>query len=368
MASEQDRYFDYRILTMHTCDLGEKELMLFPELYKSCIGEKAASNLFIREIVSGNLEPWVWRNLHSPRREQNSIALAFCDGTLVGYNSYVALPGFYKGKNQTFGFGQDSMVHPEHRRKGLYSAILGKHKDFAKRHTDMGVIYGFPNSINPLSKLEGDRIDPNRVMKEGAYLEQILLHVPFYENIHISKEFKGDFSFIDSRGIKGSSFAGIDGLPEFLGLTAESDKEKGALSIERSIDFIDWRYLNNIVSREDYSFLFFKKEGNITGFAVLKTYHDVITRGHILELIAEDDVAARNLVLASEAYFKNIGAKDCSLTSQVGATHHDFVSSRYSLSERLRFNLIIESLNEEINLYGTDIDNCLIRAGDIDVF
>ncbi len=96
-------------------------------------------------------EVWRWKYLENPYNDSDGplIYVAECDGQIVGANSF--LPSIvtisHNGRDGILRACQvnNIMVHPDHRRKGLFLEILNRFVDEAPRK-EYKVIYSYPNA------------------------------------------------------------------------------------------------------------------------------------------------------------------------------------------------------------------------------
>jgi hypothetical protein len=107
--------------------------------------------LKLRRAVFGDLDPvrlkestWQWQFQENPSGRAVCF-LAESAGKIVG--QYVTIPTRFSihGKEILTAFSCDTMIHPEYRRQGMFSALARKNYDFLASDRNIHLVWGFPN-------------------------------------------------------------------------------------------------------------------------------------------------------------------------------------------------------------------------------
>jgi len=107
--------------------------------------------LKLRRAVFGDLDPvrlgkstWQWQF------EKNPAGKAFCllaeaQGEVAG--QYVTIPTRLSihGRETPAAFSCDTMIHPDYRRQGMFSALANNLYDFLEKKAGIDLVWGFPN-------------------------------------------------------------------------------------------------------------------------------------------------------------------------------------------------------------------------------
>ncbi len=108
--------------------------------------------LQLRRAVFGDLDPvrlkeavWKWQFEENPAGEA-FCRLAEADGRVVG--QYAAIPTRLSsfGSEIIAAFSCDTMIHPDFRRQGMFSALAQALYDFLEAKEGIDLVWGFPNS------------------------------------------------------------------------------------------------------------------------------------------------------------------------------------------------------------------------------
>ncbi len=107
--------------------------------------------LNLRRVVFGDLDPvrlkrstWQWQFQNNPAGP-GFCFLAEANGIIVG--QYAAIPTrfFIEGKETLLAFSCDTMIHPQYRGQGMFSALARELYNFMETHCGINVVWGFPN-------------------------------------------------------------------------------------------------------------------------------------------------------------------------------------------------------------------------------
>ena len=107
--------------------------------------------LKLRRAVFGDLDPvrlkkstWLWQFQNNPSGKAVCF-LAEAKGEIVG--QYVTIPTRFsiRGKETRAAFSCDTMIHPEYRRQGMFSALAREVYDHLETRRNIHLVWGFPN-------------------------------------------------------------------------------------------------------------------------------------------------------------------------------------------------------------------------------
>ena len=107
--------------------------------------------LKLRQSVFGDLDPvrlkestWQWQFQNNPS-SKTVCFLAESNGEIVG--QYVTIPTRFSihGKKTRVAFSCDTMIHPEYRRQGMFSALAREVYNHLETQCNINLVWGFPN-------------------------------------------------------------------------------------------------------------------------------------------------------------------------------------------------------------------------------
>lgn len=91
----------------------------------------------------------IWKRKHYENPLGDSLVFgAYCDGKLVGMNSYMPVQYTFQGKVIPLLQSCESGVLPEYQGRGIWSKVVRYAIEFIFRETDYHAVIGFPNFIN----------------------------------------------------------------------------------------------------------------------------------------------------------------------------------------------------------------------------
>lgn len=91
----------------------------------------------------------IWGRKHYENPQGDSLVFgAYCDGVLVGMNSYMPVDYMYEGKVLPLLQSCESGVIPEFQGKGIWSKVVRFAIDYILKETNYLAVIGFPNFIN----------------------------------------------------------------------------------------------------------------------------------------------------------------------------------------------------------------------------
>ena len=288
--------------------------------------EKQILNL--RQTVFGDLDPvrlkkstWLWQFRHNPAGE------AFCSlaedrGIIVGQYTVIPTRFSVQGDETLFALSCDTMIHPEYRKQGMFTALARKAYRLIESRHGIRTVWGFPNEIS----LPGftRRLDwklltvfPLRVIPLRP-LAMLHHYLPF------KKRSRQDRQGMDA----GSSSESSDSqfrFPDVPGLMVEEitrfdvefdtlwDRNRDIAPViqVRNAAYLNWRYLG--VSEFGYRPFAIKFDGRLSGYMVIRM---MSLKGHFFGVLADlfpfplrDRETTKRLFLFARDYCKAKGAE-----------------------------------------------------------
>jgi len=118
---------------------GDYEIRLFES------GDRQQYLALYDEVLSGGDESWFeWKYVDTPYVDHVPIVVAVADGRIVGAKSGMAFEVGREGARFSALQPADTMVHPDHRRQGIYSRMTELMKEvYADR--GLGLFFNYPN-------------------------------------------------------------------------------------------------------------------------------------------------------------------------------------------------------------------------------
>lgn len=332
----------YDLFLIRSMDADDKTIEGILELYNLSYGEKSTFNPFIRALVKErDPTPWIWKNQEFPQNpEKNLTALALYRGEIIGYTSYIQKTAYINEKEEIMMQSNDSMIHPRHRKKGIFQNIVNLINDGAYDISGAKYFYSFPNEMNP------------RIRHKDAFKTIPIDNVPFFHK-HLIED-------------PGQDYIILQDVPSDLKDRWHDMMAHFSFGITRDPEFISWRYLENPHNRNTYEMI--STEGS---FAVLKIYDDKeqgVEKGHLVDLIVKDVSCFLDLLRASESYFFKKGVR---IVSIFMFQENDF--EKALISQGYEFNpwgtyFVIGNTYKLDNTLVMDSGHYLIQMGDNDIF
>jgi len=110
--------------------------------------------LRLRQHVFGDLDPvrlsaptWQWQFRRNPAGEA-FCALAEDHGRIVGQYAVIPTRFCVQGKETRFALSCDTMIHPDYRRQGLFSALAREVYRRIESEARISTVWGFPNKAS----------------------------------------------------------------------------------------------------------------------------------------------------------------------------------------------------------------------------
>ena len=236
--------------------------------------------LKLRHAVFGDLDPvrlkestWQWQFQNNPSGKAICF-VAESNGKIVG--QYVTIPTRFSihGKETLLAFSCDTMIHPDHRRQGMFSALARKLYDSLETHPNINLVWGFPN----------DQSQPGFTGKLGWRMLPIIpLMVmpikPFSMMINALPLFNGrpkrlpesvkpnaDFSF--SAKNQRLHMDPIQHFDEAFDALWQEHSTTAPIIQVRDSRYLQWRYLS--IPEFDYRPFAIRQEGLLLGYGVIR--------------------------------------------------------------------------------------------------
>ena len=184
--------------------------------------EKQILNL--RQTVFGDLDPvrlkkstWLWQFRHNPAGEA-FCALAEDHGIVVGQYTVIPTRFSVQGDETLFAFSCDTMIHPEYRKQGMFTALARKVYRLIESRHGINTVWGFPNEIS----LPGFTRSLNWKLLTVFPLRVIPLRplAMFYPYLPFKKRFRQNQQGMDDSSSSEISNSGVR-FPDVPGLLVE---------------------------------------------------------------------------------------------------------------------------------------------------
>lgn len=210
-------------------------------------------------------EFWKWRFLDNPTNKV-MIKLMWDNDLLIGH--YAASPVMlnYNGELILTALSMTTMTHPDYAGQGIFSKLAEDLYQSEFKKNKLKAVWGFPNNNSHYAFIKN---------LQWKNLEVI----PTF-SLAIGKIKDSDHSHIES----------IDSFSSSHKLAVEKVTRSYQIKLEKSIDFLNWRYLNH---PENKYAVFEWNEGDLAYFAVAKVFPSFEVSGKfeidILELIVPNE-------------------------------------------------------------------------------
>ncbi|MBC8176328.1 MAG: GNAT family N-acetyltransferase [Desulfobacteraceae bacterium] len=288
--------------------------------------EKQILNL--RQTVFGDLDPvrlkkstWLWQFRHNPAGEA-FCALAEDHGIVVGQYTVIPTRFSVQGDETLFAFSCDTMIHPEYRKQGMFTALARKVYRLIESRHGINTVWGFPNEIS----LPGFTRSLNWKLLTVFPLRVIPLRplAMFYPYLPFKKRFRQNQQGMDDSSSSEISNSGVR-FPDVPGLLVEPitrfdaefdklwDRNRDIAPViqVRNTAYLNWRYFG--VSEFGYRAFAIRFDGTLSGYMVIRMMG---LRGHFFGVLADlfpfpvrDRSMTRRLFLFARNYCKTQGAE-----------------------------------------------------------
>ena len=284
--------------------------------------------LRLRQVVFGDIDPvrlkpstWEWQFRHNPAGEA-FCCLAEDRGTIVG--QYAAIPTCFsvKGKETLFAFSCDTMIHPDYRKQGMFTALAKKVYRLIESQHRITTVWGFPNKI----ALPGFTKHLNWSLLSVFPLRVIPLRplAMFLSSLPLKTTSRKEWR---DPGAGSSLELSVSraGFPEVPGLLVEPvtrfdaefdtlwNRNRGIAPViqVRNAAYLNWRYLG--VPGFHYRPFAIRLKGRLSGYMVIRMMN---VAGHFFGVLADlfpfpirDRHTTRRLFLFAREYCRTQGAE-----------------------------------------------------------
>lgn len=303
----------------------DNEIDAFRGLFESVFNKKMTTKL------------WKWKYLENPMASnQPLIYIADYEGKMVGARPL--LPTQMKIGNKILKVTQpcDAMVHPEHRRKGIFTKMDSFCVEEAKRR-GYSLFYGFPNQfvyMNVRKKYQKAKSRGWEIISEKDFSYKIFSPEKVVSSQISRKIFRNIaevvLRFLSSRKSKLPSITparsyDIDEermiTEEFFELWKRFSSNL-KINTVRNTEYLKWRFLKH--PENDYWFFTARKNKELLGYFVTSIVKNQdLVEGRIVDYIIKDESREVFLSLLLEALekFKKEG---CDLVSTWAFTQPEF--------------------------------------------
>lgn len=337
--------YEYRCL-----DLAELER--FNDLYNVCYGSD-------RPIDDAR---WLYaENPHGP-----AVIFAAFDrlGALVGVRPAIPFRQTWGGRERTAYEFADALVHPEHRRRGIFSRLVRQACAWAAQQNY--TLYSIPNE-NSLS-----------VYRKFPELEVIDGSMTRARPLAWVRYFAHQLGGLDARSVSGRIPAHppralrrgdlqlrmVDGFEsDFDDIHAELERRVACFTIRRR-DFLQWRYISSPVRR--YHVALVEEHDHILGYVVLRMLGPVAQLVDVF-LWPDPKLARRVLGLAAQ-WARSLGAIGIHFNTSRGNLYHRAAARCGYWVKKRSGSLVIDraSAREMVSARGLAAADLYLVMGDFD--
>ncbi len=256
-------------------------------------------------------ERFKWRYEDNPYTKSPYCYLALDGEKVVGHCGSVVQKFRSDEEEYYFCTPADAVVHPDYRRKGVFSSVLEFSRDHLALNSDMSLILIL--SATEASTAVSLIYDDVPVSKREYY------YAFSFFNILRSKNFQTPIS-MDKNGLKIEITKEL--RAEEICRLMDDCREKDKIANVRDEKFYEWRFSNPL---EDYIFVYCTKEGELVGYVALANNDEKIVPmmeyGYLEPSYLEDLIEEifKNLSISClSAYIFTRSDKEKEMLSRIG--------------------------------------------------
>lgn len=194
---------------------------------------------------------FAWKYEHNPYVDHVPIFVAENDGTLVGARPFFALDMTVGGERHLALQPGDTMVHPDHRRRGLFTrmteAAIEKYGD-----AEPSFFFNFPNQQSGPGYLKlgwkkvAEQPTYYRVQDPGAFVDGESTTWTSIASL-VSKPLVDGYNRLSrarSTPVDGLTVRKYESIPSTVMADLAKDRPRGTIHVARDEQFYDWRFDN----------------------------------------------------------------------------------------------------------------------------
>lgn len=233
--------------------------------------------LKLRRVVFGDLDPvrlkestWQWQFQNNPSGKAICF-VAESNGKIVG--QYVTIPTRFsiQGKETLLAFSCDTMIHPGHRRQGMFSALARELYDSLETYPEINLVWGFPNDQSQpgfTGKLDWRMLPTISLMVMPIKpLGMVLGSIPFINRPSMAApDLNADVSF--STKIQGLHISPIEKFDEAFDTLWQEHSTIAPVVQVRDRRYLHWRYLS--LPEFGYRPFAVVRDGGLLGYLVIR--------------------------------------------------------------------------------------------------
>jgi hypothetical protein len=336
------------------------------------------------DLDCSSFEHWNWKHKDNPLKKIH--VLAESEDRIVGCQ-HTYLPMIMIGNNFVSCFrGTDLAVHSEFRKKGIRGLLRDTRNRMAK---DSGVKLQFSILLNPIVIKSHQKrqhlnipylislfvriLDINQVIEsiqpENRLLKKYGFHLLKLRNRFQKTIYRQDMEIQESSGFK---VIKIEEFDERINQFWSEIKNYYSLIIERSKDFLNWRYCDSRGGK--YSVRIAEGNGEILGYIVLRIKKNQASDpddsvGYIVDLLTLPNRldVANKLLIDGIRYFDNNHVNLIQSFMTKNHSYEGLFRNQGFLDSRIRISVTYNWLNGESKVKGLDSPNRMhIQYGDTD--
>jgi hypothetical protein len=252
------------------------------ELFRLCFNSKMSQ------------EYWYWKYVANPFVDSNpEVIVAVEGGQIIGARPFLLTQMWLNNSKVIAAQHCDTMVHPEHRNKGLFNK-MGEYSIRFMRERNYAFSYGFPGPMSrPGFLKQGYRIvAPTEILFKPQNSSKILAR-------KIKNKMVGNtIGFIidkvltskepDFPSQAGYSIKVVSCVPPDLHVV-DTWKEHVTIDLVRSQKLLDWRF--GLHPKHTYKYILVNKEQTLKGYAVVSVQEqaDGTNQGILIDYLTKDE-------------------------------------------------------------------------------
>jgi GNAT superfamily N-acetyltransferase len=296
---------------------------------------------------------WKWCYLDGPAGPAISW-LAEADKKIVG--QYMVLPFRMKIGNETCtgSHSIDTMTHPSYQHKGIFTTLASKTYESAIKN-GIGLIYGTPNEQSYpgfIRRLQWfDICEPPLLIKiiDWGNILRRRFKIPTFAGNLLGHAWE---SIINHSSPGGNAIINVEQILSFderideFWLKASGTKN---IMIIKNMKYLNWRYVDKPGS--DYKIFIATRQEKIVGYIVLKLEKDIMTRGHIVDLLSlpHEDTVTEDLITKAIGYLQGEGATTVSCLMLPDTSFYRTLRKRGFIRRRSGFRLCARLIDPNLS-------------------
>ena len=264
-------------------------------------------------------ELWNWKYLQNPLASIDSeVIVAVDNGKIVGARPFLLAEMWLKSERVKVAQPCDTMVHPEHRRKGIFSR-MNQYAIEHLRQKGYAFFYNFPGAMSRPGYLrQGWKIISTTDTLFRIVNPQKLISYKL-KNKFLGNSLGFIYDKLLNTGVKASPLSSSFQIKVFDHLAEELKgidilRDNSAIDLVRSATYLRWRFDRH--PEHSYKYVMAKKDGDLWGYAVtsMQKQPSSLVHGMIVDYLVKDEDITCIRALISQC-LKELEKSKCDLLS-----------------------------------------------------